>query len=48
MVSYTDIYGFNIMGIIVCNFDMFKIYKTYQSGVTFIAFFFIKADKNGL
>lgn len=51
MVAQIEISGFlprgNFMGIIVCNFDMFKIYKRYQSVVTFIAFF-IRADKNGL
>lgn len=52
MVAQTDISDFflphgNFMEIIVCSFDVFKIYKRYQRVVTFIAFF-IRADKNGL
>jgi uncharacterized membrane protein YkvI len=35
------------MGIMLYNFDIFKIYKRYQRVMPFIAFF-IKADKNGL
>lgn len=51
MDASNDIFAFLphwiLMGIIVWNFDMFKIYKRYQSVVPFIAFF-IRADKNGL